>query len=59
MIRKILAAGLTSYWEFIQKYPLLSIAFSLLAAAACAGGIYLIIVKFPSFAPCFTGRCGS
>jgi hypothetical protein len=60
-IRKAIAAVLTSYWEFIQKHPLLSMVLSLIMAAACAAGIYLIFRQFPTFLqlPCFRGGCAS
>lgn len=41
--------------EFRHRHPAISIFLSLLVMAACAGGIYLIIVNFPRFIPCFSG----
>ncbi len=57
--RKALAAALKAYWDFIQKHPLISMVLSLVLAAACAGGIYLIWQQFPSLLrlPCFRGGC--
>jgi hypothetical protein len=40
--------------EFRHKHPVISVTLSLLMLAACAGAIYLIIVKIPSIVPCFT-----
>jgi len=57
MIKRVLAAILTFYWEFIKRHPLVSIFFSLILMAACAGGIYLIFKEFPTLMsmPCFRG----
>ncbi|MHB0994858.1 MAG: hypothetical protein ACYC2I_00665 [Elusimicrobiales bacterium] len=44
-----------SLTEFRHKHPAISIILSLLVTAACVGGIYLIIVNFPRFIPCFSG----
>lgn len=58
-IRKTIAAALTVYLEFIRKHPFISMILSLVMAAACAGGIYLIFKQFPTFLllPCFRGGC--
>jgi hypothetical protein len=58
-MRKFIASLLASYWAFIQKHPVISIFTSVIMIAACAGGIYLILVQFPTFIslPCFTGGC--
>ncbi len=57
MIRKFIAGILQIYWDFIQRRPRISILFSLILIAACAGAIYLLIVNFPSFMPCLHGAC--
>ncbi len=60
-IRRTLASILTFCWEFVQKHRYASIVLGLLTMAACAGGIYLIVLKFPAYwrSPCFRGSCGN
>jgi hypothetical protein len=55
MTRETILAAMNSCIEFRHKHPALSILLSLLVTAACAGGLYLIIVNFPRFIPCFSG----
>lgn len=55
MTRETFLATINSVQEFRHKHPVLSITLSLLVTAACAGGLYLIIVNFPRFIPCFSG----
>lgn len=55
MTRETILAAMDSLTEFRHKHPVISIILSLLVTAACVGGIYLIIVNFPRFIPCFSG----
>ena len=54
MTRETIGAAMISCMEFRHKHPVISVTISLLMIAACAGGIYLIIVKLPAIVPCFT-----
>ncbi|MDO8803185.1 MAG: hypothetical protein Q7R35_02030 [Elusimicrobiota bacterium] len=57
MTRETILATLTSCWEFRRKHPAISITLSVLVAAACAGGIYLLIKSPFLRLSCFTGGC--
>lgn len=54
MTRETILAAMNSCIEFRHKHPAISIFLSLLVTAACAGGLYLIIVNFPRIVPCFS-----
>ncbi len=54
MKQETIVAAINSAFEFRHRHPVISIALSLLMVAACAGAIYLIIIKIPSIVPCFT-----
>lgn len=59
MKQETIVAAINSAFEFRHRHPVISITLSLLMIAACAGGIYLIIMKIPSITPCFSGHgCG-
>lgn len=55
MTRETILAAMNSCIEFRHKHPAISIVLSLLVLAACAGGIYLIIVNLHRITPCFSG----
>jgi hypothetical protein len=58
-MRKILAAVILSTWDFTKKHRFIAFFLGLLLAAAAAGGLYLIVLQFPTVLslPCFTGGC--
>ena len=46
---KHITAPLRGYWLFVKRHPLPGGALSLLLAAACAGTVYLVVLRAPAF----------
>ncbi|OIO01227.1 MAG: hypothetical protein COX65_06065 [Elusimicrobia bacterium CG_4_10_14_0_2_um_filter_56_8] len=60
MTRKELADKLTAFIAYRHTHPRTSVLLSLIVFAACAAGIFLLIMKFPILKlSCFSGGCSN
>lgn len=58
MTSEKIAGLIEAMFKFRHKHPAISVTISVLMTAACAGGMYLLITKFPLLKlSCFTGGC--
>ncbi len=56
-MRKALASLIAASWDFTRRHRFLAVVLGLITLATCAGGLYLVITRFPAYIPCLTGSC--